>query len=101
MYLKKGDTVKILSGKDSGKRGKVLKIDVEGNKVIIDGVNVYKKHVRPKKQGEKGEIISLPRPLNASNVQIICGSCDRSVRVGFKIDNDKKVRYCKKCEALL
>lgn len=99
MNIRKGDTVKILAGKNRGKTGRVLKVFTESNLVTIDGVNVYKKHVRPKKQGEKGEVVSLVRPLQASNVQIVCPACSRSARVGFRIEGETKTRYCKKCNA--
>ncbi len=98
-HLKKGDTVKIITGKDRGKTGKVLKVFGEKSLVSVDGVNVYKKHVKPKKQGEKGEVINLSRPLKASNAQLVCPSCSKSVRIGFRLEGEKKVRYCKKCNA--
>ncbi|MDP1688863.1 MAG: 50S ribosomal protein L24 [bacterium] len=99
MNIKKGDTVKILTGKNRGKSGKVLKVFTERGLVSVEGINVYKKHVRPKKQGEKGEVVSLARPLQASNVQVICPACSRSARVGFRKSGETKVRYCKKCNA--
>ena len=99
MKIKKGDKVKIIKGKDSGKTGKVLKVFSEKNKVLVEGLNIYKKHLRPKKQGEKGEIIALPKPLSASNVMLDCSSCGKAVRVGYLIENGKKTRICKKCHA--
>ena len=97
MKIKKGDNIKIMVGKDKGKAGKVLKVLPKKDKVLIDGLNLFKKHVRPKNQGEKGQIVSVPRPINTSNIMIVCSGCNRPVRVGYKIEGDSKVRYCKKC----
>jgi len=97
MKLKKGDNVQIMVGKDQGKQGQIMKMDVKSGKVFIQGLNLFKKHQRPKKQGEKGEVVSVSRPLNLSNIMIVCNSCAKPVRVGFKINGENKVRYCKKC----
>ncbi len=97
MNIKKGDNVKILSGKDRGKTGAVLTVFPEDDRISVDGLNVYKKRVRPKKQGQKGETVLVPRPLNASKVALICSSCKKQTRVGHRFDGNKKVRYCKKC----
>jgi large subunit ribosomal protein L24 len=97
MKLKKGDKVKIITGKDKNKQGKILKVFPKKNKVLVEGLNLYKKHVKPRRQGEKGEIVNVPRPLYASNVMLVCSSCGKAVRVGFRFEGEKKVRYCKKC----
>jgi len=99
MKIKKGDTVKILAGKDRGKTGKVIKVDPKSEKVIVEGLNVYKKHMRPKRQGEKGEIVKISRPMNVSNSMIVCPNCKRPTRVGFRLEKDNKFRYCKKCQS--
>lgn len=99
MKLHKGDTVKIMKGKDSGKTGKIVNVLIDRNKVVVEGLNVFKKHSRPKKQGEKGEMVSVSRPLSASNVMLVCGSCKKTARVGFKIEEGNKFRTCKKCNA--
>ena len=101
MNIKRGDTVKILAGKDRGKVGKILAVFIKEDRVSVQGVNVYKKHVRPRKQGEKGEVVALTRPVQASNVQIVCPSCSRPVRAGYRLDGDAKVRYCKKCNVVI
>ena len=101
MTLKKGDNVKILSGKDRGKTGTVLRAMPEEGKIVIDGLNVFKKRSRPKKHGEKGQTVLVPRPLTASKVALICTSCKEPTRVGSRMDGSKKVRYCKKCKATL
>lgn len=97
MKIHKGDTVKIISGKDRGKSGKVIKVLSDRNAIIVDGINTFKKHRRPKKQGEKGEIVTVVRPFAVSNAMLICSSCKEATRVGYKIEGEKKFRYCKKC----
>ena len=99
MNIHKGDTVKIISGKDRGKMGTVLRALPEDGKVIIDGLNLVKKHSRPRKQGEKGQMVTVPRPLGASKVMLVCSSCKEPTRVGARMDGARKVRYCKKCKA--
>jgi large subunit ribosomal protein L24 len=101
MKLKKGDTVKIIAGKDRGKTGTIFRVLTDRNKVMIDGLNVVKKRSKPRKQGEKGQTVEVPRPLAASNVMLICASCKEPTRVGSRMDGAKKVRFCKKCEAKL
>ncbi len=99
MKIKKGDNVKIMSGKDRGKTGTVLHAYPEENRVIVDGLNVFKKRSRPKKQGQKGETVLVPRPMPASKVMLICTNCKRPVRVGFRVEGARRVRFCKKCQA--
>src|SRR3989344_8330704 len=99
MRIKKGDTIKIMAGKDKGKTGKVLKVLVPKNKILAEGLNLYKKHVRPKTQGEKGQTVLVPRPLDVSNVMLVCSVCSQPTRVGFREEGDNKIRYCKKCSA--
>lgn len=97
MKLKKDDKVKITVGKDRGKTGKILKVYPDKGTVLVEGLNMFKKHRRPTRQGEKGEIINISRPIKVSNVQYICGNCGKTVRLGFRVEGDKKVRVCKKC----
>src|SRR3989344_4802518 len=99
MKIKKNDTIKIIAGKDKNKIGKVIKVIPDNNKVLIDGLNLYKKHIRPKKEGEKGQIVLIPRPINNSNVMIICQSCGKAVKISYHIENAIKTRICKKCGA--
>lgn len=101
MRIKKGDTIFILAGKDRGKSGKVLKITDNGERALIEGLNVFKKHSKPKRQGEKGEIVSVPRPLRISNIALACSRCSRGVRVGSRVEGEKKVRFCKRCKGIL
>src|SRR5262249_17905748 len=97
--IKKGDSIRIISGKDRGKTGSVLHVFPEKNRISIDGLNMFSKRIRPKQQGQKGEVISAPRPMHVSNVMIVCSSCKRPTRVGYRYEGDTKVRYCKKCKA--
>ncbi|MBI2054177.1 MAG: 50S ribosomal protein L24 [Candidatus Staskawiczbacteria bacterium] len=97
MKIKKGDNVLVQSGKDRGKSGKVLRVLVKRNRILVEGVNFRKKHVRPKKSGEKGQIVDVLSALDISSVKIICPRCGKAARVGYKIENEKKLRVCKKC----
>ena len=98
MKIKKGDLVLIISGKDKGKTGKVTKALPKDLKILVEGVNLKKKHARPKKQGEKGQVVQIPAPLSISNVKVICPKCGKATRVGYAIDKDIKKRVCKKCK---
>ncbi|MEK7194011.1 MAG: 50S ribosomal protein L24 [Patescibacteria group bacterium] len=99
MKIKKNDTVKIIAGKDKNKTGKVLKVLSAKGKILIEGLNLYKKHVRPKRQGEKGQVVLVPRPIDASNVMLVCSGCGKAARVGFRLEGKNKIRYCKNCRA--
>jgi len=101
MKIKKGDTVLIIKGKDRGKVGKVIKALPKENRVIVEGLNLVKKHIKPKRAGEKGEIVEIPAPLYVSKVKLICPSCKKPTKVGYKFVNDTKKRYCKKCKNLI
>jgi len=97
MKIKKGDTVLITSGKDRRKKGKVLTSFPPERKVIVEEINLRKKHQKPRRAGEKGQIIQLPVPLDISNVKLICPKCGKATKVGYKIVEKKKYRVCKKC----
>lgn len=97
MKIKKGDTVLIMSGKDRGKRGKVLDAFPKSGKLTVEGLNLLKKHVKPKKSGEKGQIVQLPGSIPASRVKLVCPKCGEPARVGYKIAEKNKYRICKKC----
>jgi large subunit ribosomal protein L24 len=99
MKIKKGDTVLIISGKDRGKTGKVLDSFPKNSKIVVEGVNLKKKHARPKKSGEKGQIVEKPGLLPVSNVKLVCPKCGKPTRVGYSITGDKKHRVCKKCKS--
>jgi len=100
MKLKKGDTVLVLSGKDKGKKGKILKVLVEPGKVTVERVNVAKKHQRPT-QKFQGGIIEKPMPIAASRVMLVCPRCSEPTRVAKKLVQDKNVRVCKNCEEII
>ncbi len=99
MNIKKGDNVKILSGKDRGKTGSVMKVLLEADRVLIEGANVYTKRLRPRRQNQKGEVVQVSRSLHASNVMVVCPNCKKAARLGNRMDGNKKVRYCKQCQA--
>jgi large subunit ribosomal protein L24 len=98
LKIKKGDRVEVLTGKDRGKRGEVMRAMPHEGKVIVDGVNVAKKHQRPTRATMQGGIIDKDMPIPVANVAIVCPSCGKPTRVGFKLDESGgKVRVCKKC----
>ncbi|HEA84513.1 MAG TPA: 50S ribosomal protein L24 [Candidatus Wildermuthbacteria bacterium] len=97
MKIKKGDNVIIIAGKDKGRRGNVLSVLPSKDKVQVEGINIVKKHVRPKKQGEKGQVIEIPFPMQASNMQIFCTKCKKGSRIAYKIEAKEKIRICKRC----
>lgn len=97
MKIKKGDTVQVLSGNDKGKTGEVLEVIPKTQKVVVKGVNVRKKHVKPRKQGEEGGILSVECSIPSSKVNVVCSKCNKPVRIGYVIENGEKIRVCKKC----
>jgi large subunit ribosomal protein L24 len=98
MKLKKGDRVRVISGKDLGKEGEVTRVYPAENKVIVDGVNIAKRHTRAQGQTMQGGIIDKDMPLHASNVAIVCGGCNQVTRIGHRFEGDgTKVRVCRKC----
>ena len=99
MNIKKIDTVIVLSGKDKGVNGKVLVAMPAENKVIVEGVNVATCHTKPRRQGETGGIVKKETPIRTCKVALFCEKCNKGVRVGHKIEGDKKVRVCRKCGA--
>ena len=99
MNIKKNDTVVVLSGKDKGVKGKVLVAMPSENKVIVENVNVATCHTKPRKQGETGGIVKKETPIRACKVAVYCPKCDKGVRVGFKVEDGKKTRICRKCGA--
>jgi large subunit ribosomal protein L24 len=98
MKLRKGDRVRVMSGKDVGREGEITRVIVDQNRVIIDGVNVAKKHQRATKATMQGGIIDKDMPINASNVALVCGSCGQPTRIGYRFEGTEKVRVCRKCE---
>ena len=101
MKIKKGDTVQILSGNDKGKTGEVLEVIPKSEKVIVKGANVRKKHVKPRKQGEEGGIISIESAIPSAKANVVCSKCGKATRVGYSEEKGEKIRICKKCGAKL
>lgn len=107
MNIKKNDKVKILSGKDRNKTGKVLQVLPAEGKLSVEGLNLLVKHLRPSRQGEKGQRIEFPSFINASNVALVCPKCGKATRVAHKFvpqpegKKDKKYRACKKCQEVI
>ncbi|MDP1834132.1 MAG: 50S ribosomal protein L24 [Candidatus Moranbacteria bacterium] len=101
MKIKKNDQVKILAGKDRGKTGKVLRVISAENKIVVEGVNIVKKHVKPRKEGESGQRIEIPGKADISNVMLVCPKCGKPTRVGYGVTEKNKFRICKQCKAEL
>ena len=93
MKIKKGDTVKVIAGKDNNTEGKVISVDAKNGKVVVEGVNVVKKHTKPSMANQNGGIITKEAPIDASNVMYVHKG--KTTRIGFKMENDKKVRFAK------
>ena len=101
MKLKKGDQVEIMAGKDRGKRGKLIRVLVSENRVVVEGANLVKRHQKPRKDGEKGERIERPAPLHVSNVMLVCPETGKPTRIGYRIEGGEKVRISKKSGKVL
>ena len=109
MNIKKDDKVMVLAGKDKGKSGKVLQVFPKLGRASVEGINIAIKHLRPRRQGEKGQRIEFPAPINVSNLILLCDKCSRPTRVGHKFIEvtkedkkvKKKVRICKKCNEVI
>jgi len=98
MKVKKGDSVMIISGKDRGRKGKILKVLTVKERIVIEGLNLVKKHRKPRKSGEKGQIVSIPASLHVSNVKFFCSACNQGTRISYILEKQKKFRICKKCK---
>jgi large subunit ribosomal protein L24 len=101
--IRRNDSVVVITGKDRGKRGRVLKVDAAKNRLIVEGVNFIKRHTKPNPQRQvKGGVVEREASLHASNVQMICPECDKPTRLGRKVLGDgRKVRICRKCEGVV
>ncbi len=97
-YLKKDDQVEVITGKDKGRVGKVLSVLKGKNKVIVERINMIKRHTKPNEMNQQGQIVEKEAPIDVSNIQIICSECTKTGRIGKKILEDgTKVRFCKHC----
>lgn len=101
MKIKKGDVVKVLYGKDSGKQGKVVAVDIKKNRVVVEGVNVFKKHVKGDGRTKTSEILTIVKSMDVSKVMLICNNCGKATRVGIKREDGKVLRVCKKCNKVI
>ena len=101
--IRKNDNVLVITGKDRGKRGRVLKVLPARNRVVVEGVNLIKRHTKPNPQRQiKGGLVEREAPMHASNVQIVCPECGKATRIGRKVLGDgRKVRICRKCEGVV
>ncbi len=99
MKIKQNDTIKIISGKDKGKTGKVIKVDGKNFKITAENINLFKKRVKPKQGGQKGETVLVPRYFDISKAMLICPNCKQPTRIGYRLEGNSKLRYCKKCRS--
>lgn len=110
--IRKGDTVEVISGRERGKRGKVIRVLSADNSVnvLVERLNIIKKHMKPSPKIKEGGILEMEGPINISNVSMVCPKCDKITRIGFKVSDDKavlalseakNVRYCKKCKEII
>lgn len=93
----KGDSVKVVIGKDKGKVSKISKVYPKLGKVLVDNINQYKRHIKKSSQSDNSQIVTLTKPMNVANVALICPKCNKLTRVGFKVEKGKKMRICRKC----
>ena len=101
VHVKKNDTVIVISGDDKGLKGKVLEVSPKEGKVIVEGVNIVTRHVKPRREGQEGGIVKVEGAMYADKVQLFCSKCGKGVRAKYKLDGGKKVRVCAKCGAEL
>lgn len=99
MKIKKGDNVLIITGKDRGKKGKVLRAFPREAKIVVEGINMRKKHVKPKRAGQQGQIVEMPGAFSISSAKLVCEKCGKATRIGYTVVGAKKMRTCKKCRA--
>ena len=101
MDIRKGDKVTVIKGKDRGKSNKVIRVVPKDSTLVVNELNLRKKTIRPKKQGERGQVVDVPWPMRIENVMLVCNSCGKPTRIGQRYEGDTKVRYCKKCKAVI
>ena len=95
--FKVNDNILVVSGSDKGKRGKLLFIDRKNHRVVVEGINKKKKHMKPSQENPKGGIINIERPINISNVMYFCDKCKKGIRIAIDVSGDNKIRKCNKC----
>ncbi len=99
MKIRKGDKIKVMAGKDKGRDGVIDRVYPKSNRVLIQKINIYKKHIKKSEKMPQGGVVEVPRPLNVSKIMLVCPKCGKVTRVGYKVEKDKKYRVCKKCES--
>lgn len=98
MKFKKGDEIIVTKGKDLGKKGKIEKIFPKKDSVLVGGVNIYKRHLKPRGQGKPGGIIDITKPISVVKLALVCSRCNQQTRIGYKLTDDQKIRICRKCK---
>lgn len=101
MKIKKGDKVRVIAGKDKGREGKVERVYIKAARVLIEGINQYKRHMKKNEKMPQGGVVDVPRPIDISKVMLICPKCGKPARVGYRVEKNKTVRVCKKCDSKL
>jgi len=102
MHVKRGDLVRVIAGKDKGKEGRIIEAIPAKGRVIVEGVNTAKKHMKPRMQGQEGGILNIDKPIDVSNVMRVCPKCGKAARTGIRVFEDgSKARYCKKCNEII
>lgn len=99
MKIKKGDPVIMLSGKDRSKKGTIIQVSTQTDSVLVEGLNLVKRHLRARKQGQKGQVIARERFVKSSSVALVCKACGKPTRIGYRVSGKTKVRICRKCGA--
>lgn len=98
MKFKKGDEIIVTKGKDLGKKGKIEKVFPKKDAVLVGGVNMYKRHLKPRGQGKPGGIIDITKPISVVKLALVCSRCNQQTRIGYKLTGDQKIRICRKCK---
>jgi large subunit ribosomal protein L24 len=101
MKILKGDKVKIMAGKDKGREGKIERVYKKQGKALIEGINIYKRHIKKSEKVPQGGIIDVPRPIDVSKIMLICPKCNKPSKISIKRENKKKIRICKKCKSVI
>jgi len=101
MKVKKGDKITVITGKDKGREGIIEKIYFKNNTALVQGVNIYKKHIKKNEKMPQGGVVEVPRPLAVSKIMLLCPVCKKSTRVEYKVEKNKKRRMCKKCKSII
>lgn len=99
MKIRLGDKIKVTAGKDKGRDGKVTRVYPNQKKILVEGVNLYKRHIKKSDQAPQGGILDVPRPLDVAKVSLVCPKCGKLTRVGYSNEKGKKLRVCKKCKS--